>query len=237
MRRAVPGASGGECHVSKVRGCGVGDRRRSQHVGIGAGGCQFPTGGRNGGRSRRHRSCRRPLGSQDRREVAAGTRAYSIGFEDGRFYANGWHITGEMGGVWTPPLKLRRRRVVRARRPVGRAGDQVHQRPGLHALRPAGHRRPEASQRTDFVPDGRARRAVRPHDHQPGRGPDREAVRRRPLRADGAVPVGVHRRHAQRQRQHPRQGQLQRPEPRVHRRRRAARRARYTTTRRWWAPR
>ncbi|MDQ1740853.1 MAG: hypothetical protein QOE53_2505 [Pseudonocardiales bacterium] len=42
----------------------------------------------------------------DRREVAAGTRAYSIGFEDGRFYANGWHITGEMGGVWTPPVKL-----------------------------------------------------------------------------------------------------------------------------------
>src|ERR1700761_7514465 len=43
---------------------------------------------------------------QDRRSVTAGTRAYSIGFEDGRFYANGWHIEGEMGGVWTPPLKL-----------------------------------------------------------------------------------------------------------------------------------
>src|ERR1044071_2913530 len=43
---------------------------------------------------------------QDRREVAAGTRAYTVGFQDGRFYANGWHITGEMGGVWTPPLKL-----------------------------------------------------------------------------------------------------------------------------------
>ncbi|HJQ00627.1 MAG TPA: hypothetical protein VJ851_03415, partial [Jatrophihabitans sp.] len=42
----------------------------------------------------------------DRREVSSGTRAYSIGFEDGRFYANGWHITGEMGGIWTPPLKL-----------------------------------------------------------------------------------------------------------------------------------
>jgi hypothetical protein len=42
----------------------------------------------------------------DRREVAAGQRSYAIGFEDGRFYANGWHITGEMGGVWTPPLKL-----------------------------------------------------------------------------------------------------------------------------------
>src|SRR6201991_2892372 len=43
---------------------------------------------------------------QDRREVAAGTRAYSIRLEDGGFYANGWHITGEMGGVWAPPLKL-----------------------------------------------------------------------------------------------------------------------------------
>ena len=43
---------------------------------------------------------------QDRREVTAGTRAYSVGFQDGRFYANGWHITGEMGGIWAPPLKL-----------------------------------------------------------------------------------------------------------------------------------
>ncbi|MFL5827477.1 MAG: glycogen debranching protein [Thermoleophilaceae bacterium] len=43
---------------------------------------------------------------QDRREVAAGQMSYSVGFGDGRFYANGWHISGEMGGVWTPPLKL-----------------------------------------------------------------------------------------------------------------------------------
>jgi hypothetical protein len=43
---------------------------------------------------------------QDRRQVTAGTRAYSVGFQDGRFYANGWHITGEMGGIWAPPLKL-----------------------------------------------------------------------------------------------------------------------------------
>ena len=42
----------------------------------------------------------------DRRYVASGDRAYAVGFQDGRFYANGWHITGEMGGVWTPPLKL-----------------------------------------------------------------------------------------------------------------------------------
>src|SRR6185295_1836950 len=43
---------------------------------------------------------------QDRRYIASSERAYAVGFEDGRFYANGWHTTGEMGGVWTPPLKL-----------------------------------------------------------------------------------------------------------------------------------
>ena len=43
---------------------------------------------------------------QDRREVASGQRSYAEGFQDGYFYANGWHTTGEMGGVWAPPVKL-----------------------------------------------------------------------------------------------------------------------------------
>jgi hypothetical protein len=43
---------------------------------------------------------------QDRRYVASGERTRVIGFEDGRFYANGWHIAGEMGGVWSEPIKL-----------------------------------------------------------------------------------------------------------------------------------
>jgi hypothetical protein len=43
---------------------------------------------------------------QDRREVAAGQRSYVQGYEDGRFYASGFHISGEMGGIWAPPLKL-----------------------------------------------------------------------------------------------------------------------------------
>jgi hypothetical protein len=43
---------------------------------------------------------------QDRRALVSSERAYAVGFEDGRWYANGWHIKGEMGGVWTPPLKL-----------------------------------------------------------------------------------------------------------------------------------
>ncbi len=43
---------------------------------------------------------------QDRRYAAAGERARIIGFQDGRFYANGWHIAGEMGGIWSEPIKL-----------------------------------------------------------------------------------------------------------------------------------
>lgn len=42
----------------------------------------------------------------DRRYVDAGTRAYDVGSEDGRYPAAGWHIAGEMGGIWSPPLKL-----------------------------------------------------------------------------------------------------------------------------------
>ena len=42
----------------------------------------------------------------DRRYAAVGTRAYSVGTEAGRFPAMGFHTRGEMGGVWSPPLKL-----------------------------------------------------------------------------------------------------------------------------------
>ncbi|MET8151789.1 hypothetical protein ACIBSW_16660 [Actinoplanes sp. NPDC049668] len=42
----------------------------------------------------------------DRRFVATGDRAYEVGAEDGRYPATGWHIRGEMGGFWSPPIKL-----------------------------------------------------------------------------------------------------------------------------------
>ena len=42
----------------------------------------------------------------DRRYVVTGDRAYVVGTESGRFPAMGWHVPGEMGGVWSPPLKL-----------------------------------------------------------------------------------------------------------------------------------
>ncbi|HEV7935377.1 MAG TPA: hypothetical protein VGP70_24065 [Actinomadura sp.] len=42
----------------------------------------------------------------DRRAVVIGDRFYSMSTADGLYPAAGWHITGEMGGFWTPPLKL-----------------------------------------------------------------------------------------------------------------------------------
>ena len=42
----------------------------------------------------------------DRRYVTTGSRGYIVGAETGRFPAMGWHIQGEMGGIWSPPIKL-----------------------------------------------------------------------------------------------------------------------------------
>ncbi|MCK4726883.1 MAG: hypothetical protein KAT29_13815, partial [Anaerolineales bacterium] len=41
-----------------------------------------------------------------KRYVAAGTRAYVIGDTSGSFPPMGWHIPGEMGGIWAHPIKL-----------------------------------------------------------------------------------------------------------------------------------
>ncbi len=42
----------------------------------------------------------------DRRYVTAGSRAYVVGTQAGRFPGMGFHTRGEMGGIWSPPLKL-----------------------------------------------------------------------------------------------------------------------------------
>ena len=42
----------------------------------------------------------------ERRYVANGTWAYVVGTQAGNFPAMGFHTRGEMGGVWSPPLKL-----------------------------------------------------------------------------------------------------------------------------------
>ncbi|MFT7064708.1 MAG: glycogen debranching enzyme [Sediminicola sp.] len=38
--------------------------------------------------------------------VTAGNRVYMVGHQDGTFPEIGWHIKGEMGGVWDHPIKL-----------------------------------------------------------------------------------------------------------------------------------
>jgi hypothetical protein len=42
----------------------------------------------------------------DRRAVVIGERLYSTWSEDGLYPAAGFHTRGEMGGVWSPPVKL-----------------------------------------------------------------------------------------------------------------------------------
>ena len=38
--------------------------------------------------------------------VTAGDRVYMVGLQDGSFPDIGWHIEGEMGGIWNHPVKL-----------------------------------------------------------------------------------------------------------------------------------
>lgn len=38
--------------------------------------------------------------------VTAGNRVYMVGHQDGTFPELGWHIKGEMGGIWDHPIKL-----------------------------------------------------------------------------------------------------------------------------------
>ena len=38
--------------------------------------------------------------------VTAGDRLYMVGHQDGSFPELGWHIKGEMGGIWNHPIKL-----------------------------------------------------------------------------------------------------------------------------------
>ncbi len=38
--------------------------------------------------------------------VTAGDRVYMVGHQDGSFPEIGWHVKGEMGGIWMHPIKL-----------------------------------------------------------------------------------------------------------------------------------
>jgi glycogen debranching enzyme len=90
----------------------------------------------------------------NRRYVAAGDRAYEFGSEDGRYPAMGFHTRGEMGGIWTPPIKLLDgiwfgidgQWIGPATSFTSGFGFVQMDVPGVHGL---------TITRTDFVPDGR----------------------------------------------------------------------------------
>jgi hypothetical protein len=104
---------------------------------------------------------------KSRRYVAAGDRAYVMGFEDGRFYAQGWHVTGEMGGVWSQPLKLvdgiwfgvQDQWVGPATSFTSGWGSTRMDLPAVDGLQLS---------RTDFAPDGRRAALIGLHVRNPG---------------------------------------------------------------------
>ncbi len=90
----------------------------------------------------------------DRRFVTTGDRAYEVGTEAGRYPAMGFHTRGEMGGVWSPPIKLLDglwfgigdRWIGPAEKFTSGYGHVKMELPGRNGM---------TITRTDFVPDGR----------------------------------------------------------------------------------
>jgi len=88
----------------------------------------------------------------DRRFVVTGDRAYEVGAEDATYPATGWHIRGEMGGFWSPPIKLLDG-VWFAADGSWLAASRFTAHPGYTTMTLAGPGGMEV-QRTDVVPDG-----------------------------------------------------------------------------------
>ncbi len=47
-----------------------------------------------------------PQAYADSPYMTPGNRVYAVGHQNGRFPDIGWHIKGEMGGIWDHPIKL-----------------------------------------------------------------------------------------------------------------------------------
>ena len=144
-------------------------------------------------RRRPRPSCPPRTGSQTAATSSAAERAQIEGFQDGRFYANGWHITGEMGGIWTPPLKLLDG--------VWFGIDDKWLGPATKFTSGWGYTRftlPDTAglkvERTDFAPDGRRAALFGLKLTNPGAARTVDRQGRRPLRADAELPVGLRRR-------------------------------------------
>src|SRR3954468_12225583 len=88
----------------------------------------------------------------DRRFVLPGGRAYEVGAGEGSYPATGWHIRGEMGGFWSPPIKLLDG-VWFAADGTWLTASRFTEHPGDTTMTLAGPRGMDI-QRTDVVPDG-----------------------------------------------------------------------------------
>ena len=85
------------------------------------------------------------------------TRAYSSASRTAASTPTAGTSRGEMGGVWTPPLKLVDGVWFGIDDQWVGPATTLHERPGLHALRPPGHGGPEARSAPTSRPTGSAR--------------------------------------------------------------------------------
>ena len=150
----------------------------------------------------------------NRRYAASGDRAYDLGTEDGRYPAMGFHTRGEMGGIWTPPVKLLDGIW------FGVNGQWIG--PATHFTSGFGYVQMALPStggvqltRTDFAPGRAPRGGVRADADRRVAGREREPERRRPLRADERLPVGLHQARPDHV-QPARQGLVQREAARLH---------------------
>src|SRR4051812_16880824 len=88
----------------------------------------------------------------NRRFVVTGDRAYEVGAEDATYPATGWHIRGEMGGFWSPPIKLLDG-VWFAADGTWLTASRFTEHPGYTTMTLTGPHGMDI-QRTDVVPDG-----------------------------------------------------------------------------------
>ncbi len=148
----------------------------------------------------------------DRRSLFVGDRFWGMGAQDGSYPATGFHTRGEMGGFWTPPIKLL----------DGiwfKAGDDLADRERYTSG--WGYQRMDLGTH-DGVADHphrlRPRRAARRTGRAAARrrqGHDAAAGRRRALRADEGLPLGRDRARARRRTTSPDTASVDGQEPRL----------------------
>ncbi|HWI65505.1 MAG TPA: hypothetical protein VNT75_27050 [Symbiobacteriaceae bacterium] len=99
--------------------------------------------------------------------ITAGDRAYLIGAQDGSFPDLGWHVHGEMGGLWTHPTKLLDGFWLQINGTWLTDAQEYTGGPYWQEFRYSGLRKGLAVTRRQFVPDGEPAVVVRYTVHSP----------------------------------------------------------------------